>query len=135
MLKRTFAFIIAAFIVSASFALQTSRAEGAGGAGAAEKARAAVTKVGVGPRARVEVRLLDDTKVKGYVSEAGEDSFTVTDAKTGEARAVAYTDVAQIKKQGGGLSATTKALIWGGVAAGAVITLYTVRGVFCDGMC
>lgn len=133
MLKRTFAIVLAAALISVSFGLQTSRAQGAGGA--AERARAGVMKAGVGRKARVEVRLRDETKLKGYVSEAGADSFTVTDAETGAARAVAYSEVAQFKRQGGGLSPTTKALIWGGVAAGAAITLYAVRGVFCDGMC
>ena len=134
MLKRIFVVIVAAVMLSAPFGLQSARAQVANDA-AAEKARAGVMKAGTGREARVEVRLRDETKLKGYVSEAGADSFTVTDAKTGAARAVAYTDVAQVKRQGGGLSPTTKALIWGGVAAGAAITLYAVRGAFCDGMC
>jgi hypothetical protein len=133
MLKRTFAMILAVAFAAVSFGLQTSRAEGADAA--VEKARAAVSKAGVGPKARVEVRLLDNTKLKGYVSEAGADSFTLTDAETGAARHLAYSDVAQIQKRGGGLSTTTKALIWGGVAAGAAVTLYVVRGAFCDGQC
>ena len=57
------------------------------------------------------------------------------DAQTGALRTFNYTDVAQVKKRGGGISNTTKAIIWGGVAAGAIITLYTVRGAFCDGQC
>jgi hypothetical protein len=132
MLKRTFAMLLAAVLASVSFGLQNARAQVA--EGAAEKARAGVMKAGVGEKARVEVRLRDNTKLKGYVSEAGADSFTVTDAKTGAARAVAYSDVSQVKRPGG-LSSSTKAIIWGGVAAAAVITLYSVRGAFCDGMC
>lgn len=132
MLQRTFAGILAAALVILSLGPRPTSAQAATYA-TAEQARAAVS--GVGPEARVEVRLKDDTKLKGYVSESGADSFTVTDAKTGAARSVAYTDVARIRRQGGGLSPTTKALIWGGVAAGAAITLYAVRGAFCDGMC
>lgn len=133
MLQRTFATVLAAALIAFSFGVQTSRAQAAGGA--AEKARAGVLEAGVGRKARVEVRLRDETKLKGYVSEAGADSFTVTDARTGAARAVPYADVAQFKRDGGGLSTSTKALIWGGIGVAAVVTLYTVRGAFCDGMC
>ena len=132
MLKRTFAALLVALVTIASFGLRGASAQAA--AYTSEQARAAVTKAGVGEKARVEVRLRDRTKLKGYVSEAGPDSFTVTD-RTGAARAVSYADVAQVKRQGGGLSGGTKAMIWGGVAVGAVVALYAVRGAFCDGQC
>lgn len=131
MLKRTFAAILSAILISLGLGSADAQTVGAAG----ERARAVVSKVGTGEKAKVEVRLPDDTKVKGYVSEAGADSFTVTDSQTGAARTFNYADVAQVRKSGGGLSATTKALIWGGVAVGAAITLYTVRGAFCDGQC
>ena len=131
MIKRTFAIILSAILVSLSAASAGAQNVGA----AAERARAVVTRVGVGEKAKVEVKLPDATKVKGYVSEAGADSFTVVDRQTGAARTFNYADVAEVKKRGGGLSTTTKALIWGGVAVGAAITLYTVRGAFCDGQC
>src|SRR4051812_49938748 len=73
----------------------------------AEQARARVQKIGVGRDARVEVKLRDNTKLKGYVSAAAGDSFTVTDAKTGAARTVDYAEVARVKKPGGGLSTRT----------------------------
>lgn len=133
MLQRSFAIILSTLLASLSFGLQPARAQSLGAP--AEKARAGVARAGVGPKARVEVRLRDNTKLKGYVSEAGADSFTVTDAKTGAARAVPYGEVAQFKRGGGGLSPKTQAIIWGGVAAGVAITLYAVRGAFCDGMC
>jgi hypothetical protein len=134
MLKRTFAMILAAILISVTLGLGSAGAQTVNAA--AERARAVVTKAGVGQKAKVEVKLPDNTKVKGYVSDAGADSFTVTDSKTGAARTFAYNEVEQIKKSGGGgLSSTTKAIIWGGVAAGAIITLYTVRGAFCDGQC
>ena len=131
MLKRTFAVILCGILISLSVTSASAQTISS----AAERARAAVAKVGVGEKARVEVKLPDNTKVKGYVSEAGADSFKVMDAKTGTIRTFNYADVAQVKKRGGGLSATTKAIIWGGVAAGVAITLYSVRGAFCDGQC
>jgi len=131
MLKRIFAVILPAVLVS--LPLVSARAQTVNASG--ERARAVVSKVGVGEKARVEVSLPDRTKVKGYVSQAGADSFTVTDAKTGAARTFAYSEVEQVKKRGGGLSGRTHAIIWAGVAAGVAITLYTVRGAFCDGQC
>jgi hypothetical protein len=99
----------------------------------AAKARATVQKIGVGEKARVEVKLRDNTKLKGYVSAAGEDSFAVTDAKTGATTTVAYADAAQVKKQGGGLSPTTWAILGGAAAAAIIVTKVVIYPVLCDG--
>ena len=45
-----------------------------------EKVKAGIFKLGTGPQARVEVKLRDKTKLSGYISEANETSFVVTDA-------------------------------------------------------
>jgi len=45
--------------------------------------RVKVEKLGAGSNGGVEVKLLDGTKLKGYVSAREQDSFTVTDRKTG----------------------------------------------------
>jgi hypothetical protein len=71
--------------------------------------------------------------VKGYVSAAGADSFTVINARTGESTVVAYSDVTQVKKRGGGLSTMTKALIGGAAVAGVVIGWQVVKPALCDG--
>lgn len=63
----------------------------------AVKVKEGVGKLGVGKEARVEVKLRDKTKLDGYIGEAGEDSFVVVDAKTGEPNTVAYSSVKQIK--------------------------------------
>ena len=101
----------------------------------AEEVRTKVARLGVGEKARVEVRLRDERKLKGHVRRAGEQSFDVTEDKTGVTIEVDYSEVAEIKRRGGGTSDTTKALIWGGVAAGAAVVLFAGRGAFCDGMC
>ena len=62
-----------------------------------EKIKENVRKIGTGPEARVEVKLLDSRKLKGHVREAGEDGFVVVDAKTGTATTVAYGQVKQIR--------------------------------------
>ena len=65
----------------------------------AEKVKAGVARLGVGKEARIAVKLRDKTRVSGYISQADEDSFVVTDVKTGAATEVAYTDVTQAKGQ------------------------------------
>jgi hypothetical protein len=63
----------------------------------AAKVKAAVTKIGIGSDARIEVRLRDKTKLKGYVSEANENGFVVVNEKTGIATQVAYPQVKKVK--------------------------------------
>ena len=63
----------------------------------AEKVKEGISKLGTGAEARIEVKLRDKTKLKGYVSEAGEDSFLIVDEKTGATSAVTYAQVKQVK--------------------------------------
>jgi hypothetical protein len=90
-----------------------------------EKVRARILKLGTGPKARVRLKLRDKTKLKGYVSEAGADSFRVTDAKTGTTTSVEYRQVAEVG--GRGMSKGKKIAIGLGVtAAGALLVLGVV---------
>ena len=88
------------------------------------KIRSNVAKRGVGPNAKVKVVLLDDTKLQGYVSEAGAENFTVTDAKTGGSVVVKYAQVKQLK--GNGLSKGAKIAL--GVAI-AIVAFTVIIGV------
>ena len=100
---------------------------------ATEKSRAAVQKMGLGREARVEVKLRDQTKVKGYVSAAEEDFFTVTDAKTGRSQMIRYAEVASVKKPGHGFSTATWLIIGAAATAALVIGITVVKPVVCDG--
>ena len=62
----------------------------------ASKARAKVSQLGVGQSARVDVKLKDQTKIKGYISGAEQDSFTVVDKVTGDSHSVSYNDVLEV---------------------------------------
>ena len=79
----------------------------------AEKVKEGISKLGTGPAAHVEVKLRDKTKLKGYVSEAGEDSFVIADEKTGAVSSVPYSQVQQVK--GNNLSKAAKIAIGVGV--------------------
>ncbi|HZS07128.1 MAG TPA: hypothetical protein VFD58_19990 [Blastocatellia bacterium] len=56
-----------------------------------------VARIGEGPDARVEVRLRDNTKLKGYIRESGEDYFIVRDPRAGKTTRVEYSQVAEVK--------------------------------------
>jgi hypothetical protein len=96
-----------------------------------ERVRAAIYQLGTGQSSLVNITLRDKTKVIGYLSEVGDNSFVVTDLKTAKSTTVAYPDVAQVK--GNNLSTRTKIIITAAIIAGVAITLYIVRGAFCDG--
>lgn len=85
------------------------------------KVRARILKLGTGPEARVHLELRDKTKLKGYVTEAGADSFTVADAKTGKPTSVEYGQVARV--EGHGMSAGKKIAIGVGVGVGVLVGL------------
>jgi hypothetical protein len=112
---------------------QPARARAQEATRSAEKARAAVQKLGVNPQRRVEVRLLDGTRLKGPISAAGADTFTVTDAKTGAERTLAYADVARVKKPGGGLSTTTWVIIGAAAVTAVIVGVKVIYPVLCDG--
>ncbi len=89
-----------------------------------ERVRERVRKLGTGEAARVELKLWDGRRLKGYVSEAGADSFTVADAKTGASATVAYADVKQVK----GRNSLTAAKVGLTVAKGAAIVSAVALG-------
>jgi hypothetical protein len=89
----------------------------------AEKVKAGIAKLGTGPSARVEVKLRDKRKLKGYISEISYDHFVVNDTK-GIATTVAYPQVKQVK--GNNLSTGAKITIGIGVVALLVLWAFAV---------
>jgi hypothetical protein len=88
-----------------------------------EKIKQKVLKRGTGERARASVKLNDGTKLKGYISEAAAEHFTLmrTDKQTGAALKINYRDVAEIKNRGKGMSTTSKVLIGTAIGVGATV--------------
>lgn len=78
-----------------------------------EKVKAGILKLGTGPDAKIEVKLYDKTKIKGYVRSVTPDHFVVLDAKTAAHTAIPYEKVKQIK--GNNLSTGAKIAIGVGV--------------------
>ena len=85
-----------------------------------EKVHTAIVKLGTGPAARVEIRLRDKTKLRGYVDQVADDHFVVVD-DNGAATRVAYPQVKQVK--GNNLSTGAKITI-GVIAFIAFCTLF-----------
>ena len=65
---------------------------------AAKKVKARIVRLGTGKRARLEVRLKDGRRLKGYVGEIAEEHFSIADAKAGTVTAVPYDQVEKLKK-------------------------------------
>ncbi len=63
----------------------------------AEKVKAGIAKLGTGPDAKIEIKLKDGTKLKGYVTEISSDQFVIMDSKTGQPIPVLYPQVKQVK--------------------------------------
>lgn len=122
MLKKCLALVLAIAVfqlVNAAPAVAATKAEKE--VRAAEKVRAGILKLGTGESARVKIKLRDKTKLEGYVGEAGADSFTVVDLKTGAATVVTYPSVKQA--QGNNLSTGAKIAIGLGIAALVLVIL------------
>ena len=131
MLRRALAIMITGLLWCLALGYQPAHAQET--ARPTEQSRASVQKLGANPRRRVEVKLRDGTKLKGSISAAGEDTFTITDSKTGVPRTLAYADVAQVKKSGGGLSARTWVIIGAAAVAAVIVGVTIIEPVLCDG--
>jgi hypothetical protein len=119
-MKKLLTMMIACLVVSAVSArpiAASSRAEKE--ARFAGKVKLGVEKLGSGRDTRVEVKLRDKTRLKGYVSEIGNNEFVVTDVKTGASNKIAYADVKQVK--GNNLSTGAKIAIGIGIGVGLTI--------------
>jgi hypothetical protein len=114
MLKKVLSLVLVGFllnVIGVSFAYAGSKEEKE--TRLAEKVKEGIRKLGTGAEARIEVKLRDKTKLKGYVSEAGEDSFAIVDERTGATSTVTYSQVKQV--QGKNLSTAAKIAIGVGV--------------------
>lgn len=90
-----------------------------------ERVKAGILKLGVGMDARVALKLRNDVRLAGYITEAKDDSFVVTDLKTRAATTVAYGDVAQVR--GNNLGTGAKIAIGIGIGVGlTILVLYLI---------
>ncbi len=95
-----------------------------------EKIKAKITKLGVGEKARAQIKLRSGQKLKGYVNSAGANEFSFTERDSGKTATVAYADVLEVKKSGG-LSKGTKIAIVAGIGGAIIVTLIGKHIVDC----
>jgi hypothetical protein len=127
MFKKYLTLILAVLILNLSFsasAFAGTKEEKA--AKLAEKVKTNVTKLGTGKNARVEVKLRDNTKLKGYISQINENGFVVVNDKTGNASEVAYLNAKQVK--GNNLSTGVKIAIGIGIAVAILVIVAYALG-------
>ncbi len=97
--------LICLLLVTANSALIPAQTQNDKTASSIAKVKAALLKRGTGENKRIKVEMLNGTELKGYINQAGEDSFEFTDSKTKQSSSIYYKDVAKVK--GNGLSKTT----------------------------
>lgn len=130
MIRKYFAFLLSVLIVACGLTVPGSAKAQA--VSNEEKTRAKVQSLSVNRDKKVEVRLRDKTKWKGYITSVESDSFTLTDSNTANSQKFSYAEVEDVKKIAGGASTKTW-LIIGGIAAGTVATWLIVKPAVCDG--
>ena len=122
MLRKLFALLLVAFMINlAGVRLAYAESKEEKQARFAEKVKANVLKLGTGESTRVKVKLRDQAKLEGYISDAGTETFVVTNRKTGVATAVAYAQVKSV--QGNNLSTGAKIAIGVGIAAAVIFII------------
>jgi hypothetical protein len=125
MLKKIYSAILAALLLQAAALPAFAKTNAERDAQRAGKVRTQLSKLGTGADAQVSLELRDRTKLEGHLSEAGPDSFTVTD-KEGKSTTVPYQDVKRAR--GNNLSTGAKVAI--GVGVGAAVTLIILWSLY-----
>jgi hypothetical protein len=88
-----------------------------------EKVKAVVAKRGVNEKKRVRVKMLSGVKMKGYISQIGDDSFTLAISKTRQPVVIPYREVSKVES--GGLSGGARiGIIAAAAAGGTLLVIY-----------
>lgn len=122
--KWLFAAFIGLTLLFTSLQLINAQTGLSNNAAAVERIKANVTKRGTGEKARVNIKMRNGKKMKGFISQSEDDSFTLTDSKTRQTSTLSYSDVAEVK--GTGLSTASKILIGVGVGVGVAAIVLAV---------
>ena len=84
------------------------------------KVKRSVAKLKDKSKAKVYVKLKDGTKLKGYVIKVNENSFVLTDAKSGAPTEIIYSQVKQVRNN------PQTGLVIGGILGGIVSIIVLV---------
>ncbi len=101
------------------------------GTDSSARVKAGIVSLGTGAEAHATVTLRNKTRLSGYISQAGEEQFVITDPKSGASTSVSYSDVVEVKGKNVATGAkvsigpsrsgrTAAAAAVGGLAGGAI---------------
>ena len=121
MLKKICSVVLSALLLQAAGVTAVAATNAEKEARRAEKVRMQLAKLGTGSDARIKLELRDKTKLEGFVSEPGADTFAVID-RAGKTTTVEYTQVSKAK----GHNLSTGAKIAIGIGIGVGVTLLIV---------
>lgn len=123
MVKKYLSFILGCLLlITANSSLISAQTGSENKDSSIARVKAKVIKRSTAKNTYIKVKMLDGRKLNGEITQAGEDSFTLTNSKNKQSTSIAYRDVAQVKRKG--LSATE--IIALGVVTGAAAIVLTV---------
>jgi hypothetical protein len=125
MLRTLLSFMLVGLLMLGLNTAPVMALQGNDNAKAVDKLRLKVAKLGVGEKARVTVRMKDGTKIKGFITQAGTNDFSMRDRNTGDPRVILYSDVARIEDNSGH-STLRNVLIGVGIGVAGVITFIAI---------
>ncbi|HSB12312.1 MAG TPA: hypothetical protein VLM38_22690 [Blastocatellia bacterium] len=119
MLRKYLSFTLAIILlqITAGLALSSTKAEK--DAARLARVKAEVAKRGTGEKARIRVKMLDGTTIKGFIEQAGADNFVLRESETFAPKTIAYIEVAKIA----GKEWSTSQKILFGLAVLAVVSV------------
>jgi uncharacterized protein YqfA (UPF0365 family) len=120
---RTLSWLLSALILLAPAAQTFGAGQKADKQPPIEKIKIQVAKVGVGAKAKATITTKDGAKIKGYVSQAGDDDFVMRDRKTSAPTTIRYADVAKVERNQGHSIAK---IVLISIGAGTAIVLVSV---------
>ncbi len=126
MFRTLLSLVLVGLLIQGLNAAPVRAAQGNDDAQAVEKVRVKVAKIGTGDKTRVTVRKKDGTKIKGTISQAGADDFTVRDRKTNATTTIPYSDVAKLEDNRGSSLKNVLIVVGVGVVAFVVLIGITV---------
>lgn len=97
MLRKILCFFLGAALIGVASGSVQAETKEEKAAAFTQKVKAEIAQLGTGTEVRVELKLRDQTKLKGWISEIGETGFVVIEATSGKAVPVVYPEVTQIR--------------------------------------
>jgi len=129
-MKRTLTTLFLALAIVLSTFGPVARAQS--GLNAETKAKAEVTGRLNRKETRVKVRLRNGSEMKGRITQSSDNSFTLTDEKTGNRSDIAYADVVNVEGRGMSKKKKTFIAIGAGVAIFAAMFAYGFTHIWND---